>query len=107
MALYETTLILRPDLAQGDVEKATTSFEDIITSDGGKIIKKEFWGLRDLAYKIKKSKKGHYVHLGIEAKPATVTELRRKIGISEEVIRDLTINVEKISKDSAHLDSED
>ncbi len=107
MALYETTLILRPDLAQADVEKTMAAFEEIISSDGGKIVKKEFWGLRDLAYKIKKSKKGHYVHLGIDAKPATVTELRRKIGISEEVIRDLTINVERISKDAAHLDSED
>ncbi len=107
MALYETTVILRPELAQTDIEKVSSSFEDIIKTSGGKIIKKEFWGLRDLAYKIKKSKKGHYVHLGIDSDTASITELRRKIGISEDVIRDLTISVEKISKDSAHLDSEE
>ncbi len=107
MALYETTMILRSDLATADVEKVTGNFEDVVKTAGGKVIKKEFWGLRDLAYKIKKNKKGHYVHLGIDAKPEAVTELRRKIGISEDVIRDLTVKVEKISNDGTNLNSSD
>lgn len=102
MALYETTMILRPDLANSDVEKISGSFEDVVNS-GGKLLKKELWGLRDLSYKINKSKKGHYVHLGFEANSATVAELKRKLKISEDVIRDLTIRVEKISDDAADL----
>ena len=78
MALYETTIICRPDLASSDVEKVANTFEDVIKS-GGKTIKKEFWGLRDLAYKVNKSKKGHYVHFGYEANAETVSELRRKL----------------------------
>ena len=104
MALYETTLILRSDLATTEVEKVTNGFEDVIKS-GGKTIKKEFWGLRDLAYKVNKSKKGHYVHFGYEATAETVTELRRKLGLSEDVIRDFTVKVEKISKETTDLDS--
>ncbi|MDX1948935.1 MAG: 30S ribosomal protein S6 [Rickettsiales bacterium] len=107
MALYETTFIIRPELAQADVEKVVASFEEVITSAGDKLIKKEFWGLRDLAYKIKKSKKGHYVHFGFEAKASTISELRRRLGISEDIIRDLTIKVEKISNDNTNLNSED
>lgn len=103
MALYETTIILRPDLAHGDVEKVAGSFEDIIKS-GGKTVKKEFWGLKDLAYKIHKSKKGHYVHFGYEANSTTVSELRRKLGISEDVIRDLTIKVDSISKEPTEFE---
>lgn len=103
MALYETTLILRPDLATTDVEKVIANFEDVIKS-GGKTIKKEFWGLRDLAYKINKSKKGHYVHFGYEATSETVSELRRKLGISEDVIRDFTKQVDKISKETTELE---
>ncbi len=103
MALYETTIIFRPDLAHGDVEKVAANFEEVITS-GGKIAKKEFWGLRDLGYKINKSKKGHYVHYGYEAKPAVISELRRKLRISEDVLRDLTVKVEKISKEPTELE---
>lgn len=103
MALYETTIILRPDLAHTDVEKIAGNFEDVIKT-GGKTIKKEFWGLKDLAYKIKKSKKGHYVHFGYEANNEAVSELRRKLGISEDVIRDLTIKVEKISKEPTEFE---
>jgi small subunit ribosomal protein S6 len=99
MSLYETTLILRPDLATSDVERIAGNFEEVINS-GGKTKKKEFWGLKDLAYKINKSKKGHYVHFGYEANAETVSELRRKMRISEDVIRDLTIKVESISAES-------
>ncbi len=103
MALYETTLILRPELASNEVEKVAGNFEEVINS-GGSIKKKELWGLRDLAYKINKSKKGHYVHYGYEAKAETVTELRRKLKISEDVLRDLTIRVETISKDATEFE---
>jgi len=103
MTLYETTIILRPDLAQSDVEKLAGNFEDIIKA-GGKAIKKEFWGLRDLAYKINKSKKGHYIHFGFEANGPIISELKRKLRISEDVLRDLTIKVDSISKETTELE---
>ncbi len=102
MALYESTIILRPDLTQADVEKIAQGFETIITESKGSVIKSEFWGLRDLKYKINKSKKGHYVHFGFEAENDGIAELRRKYGLSEDVIRDLTIKVESISKEAGN-----
>lgn len=102
MALYESTIILRPDLTQTDVEKVAQGFEEVISQANGKVVKTEFWGLRDLTYKINKSKKGHYVHFGIDASGDVLSELRRKYGISEDVLRDLTIKVEAISKDAGN-----
>ena len=103
MAFYESTFILRQDLATSEVEKIAGDFTTTITEFGGKIIKKEFWGLRDLAYKISKSKKGHYVHLALDANAACIKELDRKLGLSEDVLRTLILRVEAISKEPAKL----
>ena len=103
MAFYESTFILRQDLSTTDVERIAGEFSNTITEAGGKIVKKEFWGLRDLAFKIHKSKKGHYVHLGLDASAAAVKELDRKLGLSEDVVRTLILRVEEISKEPAKL----
>lgn len=102
MALYESTIILRPDLTQSDVQSLAEGFEGIITAEKGKIVKTEFWGLKDLAYKIHKSKKGHYVHFGFDSNAQGVAELKRKYGLSEDVLRDLTIKVDSISKEAGN-----
>jgi len=98
MPLYESTFIARQDISSADVDKLTEQFSGIITAGGGKIIKTEYWGLRSLAYKVKKNKKGHYVMLGIEASPAALKEMERNIGLNEDVIRHLTVRVEEIEK---------
>jgi small subunit ribosomal protein S6 len=103
MAFYESTFILRQDIATTEVEKITEDFTTTITQLGGKIVKKEFWGLRDLAYKISKSKKGHYVHLALDANAACIKEFDRKLGLSEDVLRTLILRVEAISKEPARL----
>ena len=74
-------------ITDGLVEK----FEGIISSNGGKITKKENWGLRNLAYRIEKNRKGHYVLLNIDAPSAAVKELERQMGINEDVLRYITI----------------
>lgn len=102
MALYESTIILRPDLTQSDVQKIAEGFEKVVKENKGKTLKTEFWGLRDLTYKISKNKKGHYVHFGFDAGAEAIAELRRKYGLSEDVIRDLTIQVESISKEAGN-----
>jgi small subunit ribosomal protein S6 len=96
MALYEATFIARRDISTQDVTKLTDQFSAIITSNGGKVVKSEYWGLRNMAYKVKKNKKGHYVMLGLDAPSAAVKELERNLHLNEDVIRNLTIRVEEI-----------
>jgi small subunit ribosomal protein S6 len=99
MALYESTFIARPDISQADVERLTKDFSTIVEEQGGKVVKKEYWGLRSMAYQINKNRKGHYVFFGIEASGPAVKELERKYGLNEDVIRSLTVRVEEISKE--------
>jgi small subunit ribosomal protein S6 len=96
MAFYECTFVTRPDLSKADVQKLTDTFSKIITDGKGKIIKTEYWGLRTLAYKINKMAKGHYTMMGIEADAATLKELERNMGINEDLIRTMTVRVEKM-----------
>lgn len=99
MPLYECTFITRPDIPVGEVNKYVEKFSGIVTENGGKVIKTEYWGLRNLAYRIKKNKKGHYAMLGIEAPAAAVKELERTMGITEDLMRQLTVRVEAISEE--------
>src|SRR5688572_13473778 len=98
MPLYESTFITRQDMSKQDVNNLTDSFGDIIKQNGGKVVKNEYWGLKNLAYKINKSRKGHYTMLALDAPTAAVKELERNMGINEDVIRSLTIRVEEIEE---------
>jgi len=96
MAFYECTFIARQDIPAQDVHKLSDRFIEILSSNGAKIIKKEYWGLRSLAYIIKKNKKGHYIMLGIEAEPKAIAEFERNCKINEDILKYLTIKVAKI-----------
>lgn len=96
MAFYETTFITRPDLNKPDVEKLTKEYSDVITAGKGKVVREEYWGLRSMAYKINKNGKGHYTFLCIDAPFEAVHEMERQMRINEEVVRVLTVKVEKI-----------
>jgi small subunit ribosomal protein S6 len=98
MPLYETIFITRQEVSTQDVEKLTENFAKTLVENGGSIVKTEQWGLRDLAYMIKKSNKAYYSFLGIDAPYKALQELERKLGLSEDVLRFSTIRVEKISK---------
>jgi small subunit ribosomal protein S6 len=98
MSLYEATFIVRQDLPQSSVEEIAQTFEKVLKEGKGKLIKKEYWGLRDLAYKINKSKKGHYLFLGIDADADTVNELKRRASVNQDVVRQLIIKTEEIEK---------
>ena len=100
MALYETVIITRQDLAAEDVDALTNKLSKIITDGKGKIVSKEYWGLRNLAYKVKKNSRGHYVALNIDSEYEAVAELKRVIGFNEDVIRSLTFKVEAHEKES-------
>lgn len=99
MPCYESTFIARQDLSKQDVTKLADQLGEIITKAGGKVVKNEYWGLKTLAYKVNKSRKGHYNMLAIEASTAAVKELERQMGINEDIVRSLTIRVESISEE--------
>jgi small subunit ribosomal protein S6 len=94
MALYEHVFLARQDVSNAQVEALTKEFSDLIEQGGGKITKSEYWGVKGLAYKIKKSRKAHFSLLNIDAPPAAVAEMERRMGLSTEVLRFLTIKVE-------------
>jgi len=93
MSLYETVFIARQDLTAEDVDALTSKFSKIITDANGKV-QKEYWGLRNLAYKIKKNNRGHYILLKIKSEYSAVAELKRVMSFNEDVIRSATFAVE-------------
>jgi small subunit ribosomal protein S6 len=95
MPLYESVLITRPDVSAQQVESISENLTKIIDDNGGSVTKHEYWGLRNLAYRIKKNRKGHYVLFNIDAPPEAVQEYERNMRISEDVMRYLTIRVDE------------
>ncbi|MFC7050614.1 30S ribosomal protein S6 [Emcibacter nanhaiensis] len=95
MPCYEYTYIARQDIQPQQVEAITNDLTAIIENNGGKVTKSEYWGLRNLAYRIKKYKKGHYVHLNVDAGADAIAELERNSRLHEDVVRYMTIRVEE------------
>lgn len=100
MALYETVFIARQDLTVDDVDALSSKLAKIITDGNGKVVSKEYWGLRNLSYKVKKNSRGHYVLLNIDSEYPAVAELNRVIGYNEDIIRSLTFSVESHQNES-------
>ncbi len=98
MALYEHIIIVRQDVSAAQVETLAEELSTIITENGGSVEKVEQWGLRTLAYRIKKNRKGHYVLMNIDAPSAAVVEMERLERINEDIIRILTIRVEELEE---------
>jgi small subunit ribosomal protein S6 len=98
MPLYETVLIARNDVTQQQVEGIVDAIATQFEADGDAVKKREYWGLRNLAYRIKKNRKGHYMLLGLDAKPASVKEMERQLGLNEDVLRFLTVRVDAIEE---------
>jgi small subunit ribosomal protein S6 len=98
MPLYETVLIARNDVTQQQVEGIVDAIATQFEAEGDSVKKREYWGLRNLAYRIKKNRKGHYMLLGLDAKPAAVKEMERQLGLNEDVLRFMTIRVDAIEE---------
>ena len=96
MRLYESVFIARQDITTAQVETMADEFSEIITSAGGSIKKREYWGLRALAYRIKKNRKGHYVMFNMETEPEALKEYERLMGLNEDVLRFLNIRIEEV-----------
>jgi small subunit ribosomal protein S6 len=100
MPLYETVFITRQDLTVDDVDALSEKFAKIISEGKGKLVSKEYWGLRTLSYKIHKSSRGHYVLLNIDAPFPAVAELNRIMKYNEDIIRSETFKVSAHEKES-------
>ncbi len=98
MSLYENVFIARQDISGAQVDALADTFTQLVADNGGEVKKREYWGLRNLAYRMRKNRKGHYVLLNIDAPPATVAELERTMRINEDVIRYLTIRVDALDE---------
>ena len=102
MALYEHLLIARQDISAQQVDALATHLKTIVEGEGGKVEKQEYWGLRSLAYRIKKNRKGHYVLLNINAPAKAVQELERQLKINEDVLRSMTVKVEQFEQSGSN-----
>ncbi|MGF1640944.1 MAG: 30S ribosomal protein S6 [Rhodospirillales bacterium] len=98
MPYYESVLIARQDLSATQVEALADGFAKTIEEQGGRVAKRELWGLRTLAFRIRKHRKGHYVLFNIDGPAAAVHELERQVRISEDVLRCLTVRVEALEE---------
>jgi small subunit ribosomal protein S6 len=93
--LYEHIFLARQDLSQAQVDALAATATEIVEANQGKVVKTETWGLKSLAYKIKRNRKAHFVMLDIDAPAGVVAELERQTAINEDVIRYLTVRVDE------------
>jgi small subunit ribosomal protein S6 len=94
MSLYENVFIARQDISGAQVDALADAFTQLLADNDGEVKKREYWGLRNLSYRMRKNRKGHYVLLNIAAPPAAIAELERTMRINEDVIRYLTTRVD-------------
>ncbi|NQW10870.1 MAG: 30S ribosomal protein S6 [Alphaproteobacteria bacterium] len=96
MPYYESVFIARQDISSTQAEQLADQFAEIVASNGGEVKNREFWGLRNLSYRIKKNRKGHYVLFNLDAPSDAVAEMERNMRLNEDILRYLTIRVEAI-----------
>jgi small subunit ribosomal protein S6 len=93
--LYEHVFLARQDLSQAQVDALAATATEIVEVNQGKVTKTETWGLKNLAYKIKRNRKAHFVLLNIEAAAGVIAELERQTAINEDVIRYMSVRVDE------------
>ena len=103
MALYEAVFITRQDLTVDDVDNLSNKFAKIITDGKGKVVSREYWGLRNLSYKINKNSRGHYVLLNIDSNFESLAEMKRVMGFNEDIVRSNIFKVEAHGENSSQL----
>ncbi|MFR1032129.1 MAG: 30S ribosomal protein S6 [Alphaproteobacteria bacterium] len=107
MANYESVLIARQDLGASQVSNIVSDLSDIIKKEGGEVVRVDNWGLKNLAYRIKKNRKGHYVVMNIAAPANAIAEFERIMRFNEDIIRYTTVKVDEFSEDSSASNDKD
>jgi small subunit ribosomal protein S6 len=95
MSLYEHTFISRQDLSNAQAEGLVEHFSAVIADNGGKVVDSEYWGVKTMAYKINKNRKGHFAFMRTDAPTEAVQEMERLMRLHEDVMRVLTIKVDE------------
>lgn len=98
MPFYESVFIARQDISSTQTEALTETFSSIIADNGGSVVGHENWGLRTLAFRMNKNRKGHYVMLNIDAPGPAIHEMERQMRINEDVLRYMTIRVDELEE---------
>lgn len=101
MANYESVLIARQDLGASQINTLVSELSEVIKKEGGEVVKVDNWGLKNLAYRIKKNRKGYYVLLNIVAPAKAVAEYERLVRLNEDIIRYMTVKVEDFNNEAA------
>ncbi len=101
MAKYESVIIARQDLGAAQVNSMIEELTAVLSSEGGEVVKVDNWGLKNLAYRIKKNRKGYYVLLNIIAPAKAVTEYERRVRLNEDIIRYMTVRVDDFNNEVA------
>ncbi|GJD78317.1 30S ribosomal protein S6 [Methylobacterium gregans] len=103
MPLYEHVLLARQDVTSQQVETMIDTYKGVIEQNGGRLEKIEMWGVKSLAYRIKKNRKAHFALLNIDAPPAAIAEMERQMQISEDILRFMTIRVEELEQEPSAM----
>ena len=103
MPLYESVFIARQDISAGQVDTLADEMEKLILDNGGSVARREYWGLRNLAYRMKKNRKGHYIMFNLDAPSEAVQEMERNLRLHEDVLRYMTIRLEELRADASPM----
>lgn len=98
MAYYESVLVFRQDLTEAQVKEKAQNFTNVIKELNGSVKSTEFWGLKNLAYIVRKNRKAHYVMFNMEMPGEQITEYERRMRIDEDIIRFLNVRVDELAK---------
>ncbi|MDB5585630.1 MAG: ribosomal protein [Devosia sp.] len=98
MALYEHIFLARQDVSAQQVEELTNQLTEMLVNGGGKVTKNEYWGVKTLAYRIRKNRKAHYSLLNIDAPHSAVAEMERLMRINEDILRFMTVRVDELEE---------
>ncbi|GAB5511475.1 MAG: hypothetical protein Rhims3KO_28760 [Hyphomicrobiales bacterium] len=98
MALYEHVFLARQDVSQQQVDTLVEQYTGLISEMGGSVAKTEYWGMKSLAFRIKKNRKAHYTLMNIDAPSAALSEMERQMGLNEDVLRFMTIRLDEFEE---------
>lgn len=98
MSLYEHVFLARQDVTAQQVEAMTEQYKSVIEANGGAVTKVEYWGVKSLAYRIKKNRKAHYALFNLQAPSKAVVEMERQMAINEDILRFMTVKVDELEE---------
>jgi small subunit ribosomal protein S6 len=98
MPLYEHVFLARQDVSSAQIEELTNTLTGVITENGGSVAKTEYWGLKSLAYRIRKNRKAHFTLMNIDAPATAVAEMERQMRINEDILRFMSIRVDELEE---------